>query len=226
MGKKVFISYKYADISVAPLKLPFAEFLAPTKVRDYVDEIQRLIGDDHVNKGEKDGESLKNFEDSTIESKLRDRIYDSSVTVVLISPNMIDPMRPIGDQWIPWEIAYSLREQTRNDRTSRTNGILAVVIPDRSGSYQYYIEETNCWCCHALLYRTQATFPVIGKNMFNSKRIMQYPCSAGHNGAKIFTGNHSYIQTVKWSDFRVNPDKWIDLASDVNPTDFNLVKTV
>lgn len=37
MGNKIFISYKYKDADVYPLKLSFWESLGPTIVRDYVD---------------------------------------------------------------------------------------------------------------------------------------------------------------------------------------------
>lgn len=84
---KIFISYKYADNKV--LKLPDR---FRTTVRDYVDLIQDAIGTNHINKGEQDGEDLSHFKEKTVESKLRDKIYDSSVTIVLISPGMKEPL--------------------------------------------------------------------------------------------------------------------------------------
>lgn len=85
------------------------------------------------------------LEDTTIQSILGDKIYDSTITLVLISPNMKDPNLPETEQWIPWEISYSLREQSRNGRTSKTNAVMAIVLPDANGRYDYYIEDRGTY---------------------------------------------------------------------------------
>jgi len=52
----------------------------------------------------------------------------------MISPSMKDNNRIQKFQWIPWEISFSLKETTRNDQTSHTNAICAIVLPDKNGS--------------------------------------------------------------------------------------------
>ena len=65
-------------------------------------------------------------------------MYDSSLTIILISPNMKEPNTWEKSQWIPWEISYSIRKTTRGYYTSQRNAVLAVVLPDKHGNYNYY----------------------------------------------------------------------------------------
>src|SRR5712664_2819101 len=161
MSKKIFISYKYGDRDVRPLP---SGGLIGTTARHYVDELQNLLDvNDHIYKGENDDESLAGFKDETIASKLRDKIFDTSITLVLISKNMKDSSVSEGDQWIPWEISYSLKEMTKGDKTSKTNGMVAVVLPDRNGSYEYFVKNICPNGC--MTWQRDATFGIIGKNM-------------------------------------------------------------
>lgn len=142
MASKVFVSYKYADSNVAhlysPLYSPYT--YTSTTVRSYVDDFMRRAQSAGcvVYKGERADEDLSYLKEDTIWQKLKDRIYDSTITLVFISPNMRDLYRKESDQWIPWEIAFSLRETTRSDRTSHSNALIFVVLPDRNGRYGYF----------------------------------------------------------------------------------------
>lgn len=226
MGRKIFISYKYGDSNVFPLKSPIGEFVEPTKVRDYIDELQKLLAaDDHINKGEADGEDMSDFKDSTIESKLRDKIYDSSITIVAISPNMKESGKAETDQWIPWEISYSLKEHSRDGRTSRTNAVLAVVLPDKNNSYGYYLNQNTCCSSKCRSLKTYTLFQILRDNMFNAKDLIGSPCD---NGDKVYTGDSSYIYSVNWDKFKANIGYYLDKAVELNGNidKFNITKLV
>ena len=228
MARKIFVSYKYGDSSVKHIPR-YGEY-DPTTARHYVDVLQtHLDANDHINKGEDDGEDMSGFKDETIASNLRDKIYDSSITVVLISKNMKDISASEEDQWIPWEVAYSLREKTREDRTSSTNAVLAVVIPDENDSYEYFIQHSNCPYCNTITWRTDQLFGILGKNMFNRKQPKKMRCASGTCGLEPHTGNdHSYIHPVKWDDFISNINTYINIVTEINENinDYNLEKII
>ena len=135
MGKKVFVSYKYKDEDVKMMR----DAIQPTWVCDYVNYIQKYVlsGDD-IYKGEKSDEDISDWDEDEIWEHLKNKIYDSTITIVLISPNMKEPGKWQKSQWIPWEISYSVRETTRNNRTSHCNALLAVILPNKVGRYDYF----------------------------------------------------------------------------------------
>lgn len=150
MGRKIFVSYKYKDGDVKALP----DVTPPTWPCDYVNYIKdNILSDDDIYKGENSDEDISTWTDDDIWEHLKDKIYDSTVTIVLISPNMKEPGKWQKLQWIPWEISYSLRETTRNDRTSHSNAILAVILPNKKGLYNYYDKD--------------ALFPILKSNIEN-----------------------------------------------------------
>lgn len=210
MSRKVFVSYKYGDSDVPPLLA--GEVQGGTTVRHYVNEIETLLDTfDHIYKGENDNESLEGFKDEAIESKLRDKIFDSSITVVLISKNMKDPSLNERDQWIPWEISYSLKEITRGEKTSGTNAMVAVVLPDRMGSYDYFVRNICVNGCTN--WKTEDLFEILGQNMFNRLQPTTVTCANHPNNEVVHRGDdHSYIYPVRWGDFISNLNKYLDIA--------------
>ncbi|KKU67176.1 MAG: hypothetical protein UX89_C0017G0001, partial [Parcubacteria group bacterium GW2011_GWA2_47_16] len=222
MARKIFISYKYGDLSVQ--HIPRVGEYDPTTARHCVDVLQaHLDANDHINKGEDDGEDMSGFKDETIESNLRNKIFDSSITIVLISKNMKDPYLAEEDQWIPWEVAYSMKEMTRDGRTSSTNGVLAVVLPDENGDYSYVVNHYSC----VTNWNTATLFKILGGNMFNRNQKNLIRC-ATCNGVHHTGQDHSFIHPVKWSDFIANINGHLDhvASHQTNLDHFDIVKEV
>lgn len=227
MGKKIFISYKYADDKVNNL-----ESGINSTVRDYIDEFEKIVdSSDNIFKGESDGEDLSDLSDNTIWETLKDRIYDSSVTIVFISPGMRESGKNDRDQWIPWEVSYSLKETSRKNKngesvTSHSNAMLAVVLPDGDNSYTYYLESKSCCNGGCTTHHTDRLFTIIKKNKFNrTENASKRTCD---NDSTIWTGTCSYIEAVKWSNFFSNYQKYINSAVDRQDhiDEYNICKEV
>ena len=106
MAHKTFISYKWSE------------------AQDLRDDIITALGEDATYyKGEtSESPDLTDTSTENIKKNLKDMMYDTSVTIVILSPNMKE------SKWIDWEIEYCLKDITRKDRTSHTNGVVAVIM--------------------------------------------------------------------------------------------------
>lgn len=227
MGRKIFISYKYADNDVNKI----TDNANNCTVRDYVDKIEATIdGSDHIYKGESDGEDLSQLSDDTIWEKLKNRIYDSTLTIVMISKNMRETWETDKNQWIPREISYSLKEVSRVNSsgdpvTSKTNAVLAVIIPDQNNSYSYYTYNKSCCQSGCRVLLTNRLFDIMRKNMFNVKNPDTTGCE---DGSTVYHGDSSYVTSIKWDDFISNLDTYINKAYEIqdNIENYEITKEV
>lgn len=227
MGRKIFVSYKYADNDVYNLT---GNFNGCT-VRDYVDKFEDTVDvSDHIYKGEADGEDLSQLSEETIWNKLKNRIYDSTLTIIMLSKGMRIAWKTDKDQWIPREISYSLKEVSRVNSngdpiTSKTNALLAVVIPDRSNSYSYFTYNKTCCVSGCRVFLTHNLFDIMKDNMFNKKVQDTQKCN---DGSTVYYGDSSYMLCVKWDDFINDIDSYFDKAYMLqeNIDEYNIQKEV
>lgn len=166
MARRTFISYKYSD-SVG--------------LRDAI--IKSLGKDAKFYNGERHYNDLSNDTDSRIQNYLKEMIFGTSVTIVIISANIKK------SDWIEWEIEYSLKNIPRDERISRRNGIVCVLDDYISSIFQNNIENIKNFL-----------FPVILRNIKNKKSSAPYFLSS------------NYIDFVKAQDFLSDPNKYIEEA--------------
>ncbi|SLK07556.1 MULTISPECIES: TIR domain-containing protein [unclassified Paenibacillus] len=147
MARKTFVSYKYSEAK---------------RTRDRIVE---ALGDDaRFYQGETSASpDLTDRKTDTIRNHLKEMIFDTSVTIVVISPNIK------LSKWIDWELEYSLKNITREDRTSGSNGIVGV-IQEINGSTNW-IEKyitTSDGCRYRYLDK-DLLYEIINKNRYNRK---------------------------------------------------------
>ena len=200
MAHKTFISYKYRE------------------AQDSRDDILQALGDDAVYyQGETaDSPDLTDDATTTIKRKLTDMMYGTSVTIVVLSPQIA------GSKWIDWEIEYCLKEITRNGRTSTTNGLVGVV-QKVNGRYDWLVTTSikDDGCCVRTIDNDKL-YPIINKNRFNLRQI-SYACSR----CQVYDSlSASYMSIVDEGDFIKDPQRYIDNAFEKaeNWEDFDLTK--
>ncbi len=193
MAHKTFISYKYSEAQ---------------RLRD---DIIEALGDDATYyKGEtSDSPDLSDTSTENIKRVLSDMMYDTSVTIVIISPHMKE------SKWIDWEIEYCLKNITRKDRTSHTNGIVGVIMKYNGGYDWFKHNSLHPDGCYSWNYDESYLYDIIKNNRYNQVP-KQYSCSVCKT-VDALTG--SYIAFVEEEDFLNNPQKYINNAYDKSEND-------
>ena len=193
MAHKTFISYKWSEAQ---------------RLRD--DIIKALGKDDDYYMGEtSDSPDLTDTTTENIKKKLRNMMYNTSVTIVIISPNMKK------SKWIDWEIEYSLKRIPRNGRTSHTNGVVAVIMKYNDGYNWFKSVEARKDGCYSSSYKEELVYDIINKNRFNQKPKI-YSCD---ECMTVDALKGSYISYVEEEEFLRNPKKYINNAYDKSEND-------
>jgi hypothetical protein len=186
MAKRTFISYKYSE------------------AQDVRNAILKALGEDaSYYQGETSASAdLTDTSTENIKKNLTDMMYNTSVTIVVISPNIK------LSKWIDWEIEYCLKEISREGRTSKTNGIVGV-IQKVGGSYSWFKTIDNkSDGCSSSYYVENLVYNIINNNRFNQKP-KKYSCETCKT-VNALTG--SYISYVEQDAFLADPQTYIENA--------------
>lgn len=186
MAHKTFISYKYSEAQ---------------GLRD--DIIDALGENASYYQGEtSESPDLTDYTTATIREHLKDMIFGTTVTIVIISPNMTE------SEWIDWEIEYSLREYSRNGKKSKSNGIVGVVMKV-NGSYDWLRSTTTHADGHTSTNNdTSKMYKIINDNRFNENPKV-YSCSKCKTVDRL---SGSYISLIPEEEFLADPDYFIENA--------------
>ena len=189
MGHKCFISFKKED-------------------ERYKKEIQRWCDASKVDMIDK---SLNNAIDSEnpdyVMRKIReDYLSDSTVTIFLIGTHSAEVLGREEQQYIKRELQASLYNGEGNSR----NAILGVVLPEMYSAI--YKGTYLCSTCHK-----NHNWVAINDDTVIKEFSRNYYLNSHGNCA--YSDDDRYCVLVKWDDFRINPNKYIEQAFDKREQD-------
>lgn len=186
MARETFISYKYSDAV------------------DVRDRIYNNMGEYAKFYRGENGFSPNKSDDSddAIWNYLKDMIWGTSVTIVVLSPEMLQ------SSWISDEISYSLKKISRDKTQSQRNGVVAV-IKKVNGSYDWFKYKINYPDGHTSNgYHEEKIFKIIR----DDRRNQEPPVYICERCKTIDSLNGSYIAYVEEDEFIKNMDKYIENA--------------
>lgn len=182
MGHKCFISFKTEDTI-------------------YKEEIQSWVGENKIDMIDKSlNDPIDSEDEDYIVRKIReDHISDSSVTIFLIGKHSAENLGWNQQKYIKRELRASLYNGEGNTRS----GILGVVLPDMYSSiYQGGYHCSICGGEHFYLrLRDDTVIKEFSKNYF-----------LNNHGKCYYNEDDRYCVLVKWDDFKLDPNTYIELA--------------
>ena len=191
MARKVFVSFRFSDGA------------------EYKDELCALFDNSTEVINCSEDEDRSNMSDSTIQKYLYDKLKDTSVTIVLLTPDALQHRKDCWGNYNDWmydEIRYSLEDREKN----RTNGLIAVYTPEAE---RMFITTTihTCSVCN-----TKKTATVINqidnlsrKNLMNVfPRYKTNPCVGLYD-----LEWDSYCNFVSWDYFKDHYSELIEHAA-------------
>jgi hypothetical protein len=189
MARETFISYKHSE------------------AQDLRDEIIEKLGDDasYYSGETADSPDMSGESIDKIKNDLKDKIFGTSVTIVVMSPNLKD------SNWIDWEIEYSLKEYKRQSTTSKTNGIIGVIMK-HNGSYDWLLSNSqSADGCSARYIDNSKLYDIINGNRYNLETEDKYSCPTCQSFDQL---SGSYIALIEEEKFLANPSYYIENAYD------------
>lgn len=187
MARETFIAYKYSE------------------AQDLRDQIIKKLGSDASYYQGETAESpdLTGTSVENIKKNLKNMIFGTSVTIVIISPELKK------SKWVDWEIQYSLKEYKRGSTTSKTNGIVGVV-KKVNGLYDWLISSyKNPDGCTTRSIDSSLLYNIVNNNRFNLNTEDKYSCP----NCKTFDQlGGSFISLIEEERFLGNPQYFIENA--------------
>lgn len=189
MAHKVFISYKTED----------------TKYKKF---IQENLDVDMIDNSLNSPVNSEN-EDYILRYIREHHLSKSTVTLTLIGNRSAESLHPLfeNQNYIKREMQASLYEGKGNSK----NGILAVVLPDMYNTVYPSPNTTKSSFDGNIVNITNISDTTVIKEISAN----YYLDSRFHEvNRDYWTSDERYVIAVKWDDFILNPNKYIDMAYD------------
>ena len=143
-----------------------------------------------------------NLSDSMIRDYLYAKLRQTSVTIIILTPNAIRHKKNYFgkiDDWMYDEIRYSLEDRQNN----RTNGLIALYTPEVEKQLITHNYENNS------IY-IEDVENLFRKNMMNIKEKYKH-----EQRARMYDQDYdSYCSLIPFDSFINNPEKYINIAEE------------